>query len=156
MGPSLLRSNSLSAYSPPAPRGPFGRKEPVGGDDVPGGHLAHQEVVAVDVEGVAVQAGLGAVEPGAELTGEDLVAQALGGAYVLLAGGERNPVPRGGGGGPALRRDRPGSGGNGRGEGKGQHGHGSLRGRISRAAAGPPLECGGPAPYFFRDRLDLT
>ncbi|GGZ06087.1 hypothetical protein GCM10010327_40810 [Streptomyces nitrosporeus] len=25
-----------------------------------------------------------------------------------------------------------------------------------RAAAGPSRECGGPAPYFFRDRLDST
>ena len=102
------------------------------------------------VEGVTVQAGFRAVEPGAELSGEHEVTQALGGAYVVLAGGEGDPVPRGGG--LAGRGDAGGRGG---GRGEGQHGHDGLRVRIGsgcRAAAG----CDSPVPYFFRDRLDST
>ncbi len=44
--------------------GPLGRQEPVGADDLAGGLLPYEEVVAVRVEGVGVEAGLGAVEPG--------------------------------------------------------------------------------------------
>ncbi len=114
--------------------GSLGRQQPVGGDDLVGGRLTHQQVIAVGVEGVAVQAGFGAVEPGAEFTGEDQVPQPLGGAYVVLAGGEGDPVPRGGG--LAGRGDAGGRGG---GRGEGQHGHDGLRVRIGsgcRAAAG--------------------
>ncbi len=103
--------------------GPVRRQQAVGGDDLVRGGLADQQVVAVGVERVAVETGFGAFEAGAELTGEDLVAQALGSADVLLAGGEADPV---GGRFRGAGRDggRDGRGG-------GQHGHGSLRGRIS-------------------------
>lgn len=74
--------------------GPLGRQESVRGDDVAARHLPYQQVVAVRVEGVAVQAGFGAVEAGAEFTGEDLVAQPLCGAHVFLADGEGDPVER--------------------------------------------------------------
>lgn len=74
--------------------GPVGRQEAVGADDLAGALLPDEEVVAVRVEGVDVEAGLGAVEPGAEFTGEHLVAQPLGGADVLLVAGEPDDVTR--------------------------------------------------------------
>lgn len=67
---------------------PVGRQYPVGGDDIAGGLLPYQQMVAVRVEFIAVQAGFGSFQPGAELTGEDQVAQPLGGADLVPAGSE--------------------------------------------------------------------
>lgn len=140
--------------------GPVRRQQPVGGDDVPGGGLTDQQVVAVRVEGVAVQAGFGPFQPGAELPGEHQVAQALCGAYVVLAGGEGDPVGRFRGAGEVGGRREGGAGGR-YGGGGGERATGSTVMAVSgdgrgegrcRAVAG----CDGPAPYFFRHRLDST
>lgn len=130
---------------------PVGRQHPVGGDDVAGGLVPDQQVVAVRVERIAVQAGFGSFHPGTELIGEDQVAQPLGGADLVLVGGEGHPVVRGCG--------RDGLRGNDGGGGEGVAGSAfmTISGDGSaRAAAGPRTMCEGPAPYFFRDRLDST
>lgn len=72
--------------------GAVGREQPVGADDLTGVRLTDQEVVAVRVQGVYVQARLGAVEPGSHLPGEDLVTQPLCGPYVLLVAGEGDDI----------------------------------------------------------------
>lgn len=132
--------------------GAFGRQQPVRRDDLAALRLPDQEVVAVRVEGVAVQARFGAVQPGAELGGEDLVAQALGGAYLRLVNGEADTVARRGGGGGPLHRDGRSEGGGG-----GQRRHGGLRGRVGRGGCRAFARSRGPGPsYFFRDRLDST
>ncbi|GHD63210.1 hypothetical protein GCM10010336_19890 [Streptomyces goshikiensis] len=108
--------------------GALGGQQPVGADDLLGLFLDDEEVVAVRVEGVGVEARLGAVEAGAELSGEDGVAQPLGGADLVLVAGEADRVA--GGGGDALRgdggggRDRGRGGGRGAGRGQGGDGHG--------------------------------
>lgn len=120
--------------------GALGRQQPVRADDVPCVGLPHEQVVAVGVEGVGVETRLGSVEPGAHLSGEHLVAQALRGTHLLLVTGERDEVA-----GLGLL----GRNGNGRrgGEGRGQRGgdgerrcgHGGLlcrtEGRTAGAAA---------------------
>ncbi len=108
--------------------GPVRREQPVGGHDLAGGGLPDQEVVAVGVERVAVQAGFGPVQSGAEFSGEDEVAQALGRAHLLPAGGEGDPV--GGFRATAVAEGEDGAGrGRARepGSGRRQHGHGGLR-----------------------------
>ncbi|GAA3073129.1 hypothetical protein GCM10020254_16190 [Streptomyces goshikiensis] len=72
--------------------GALGGQQPVGADDLLGLFLDDEEVVAVRVEGVGVEARLGAVEAGAELSGEDGVAQPLGGADLVLVTGEADRV----------------------------------------------------------------
>lgn len=116
--------------------GPVRRQQPVGGDDVPGGGLPDQQVVAVRVEGIAVQTGFGSLQPGSEFPGEHQVAQSLRRAYVFLAGGEGDLVSRFRGGGGLGGGVRGGGGSGGVVRGDGQHGHGGLRGR-ERSGAGP-------------------
>lgn len=124
-------------------RGPFRRQQPVGADDLAGERVADEQVVAVRVEGVDVEAGLRGGQQGAELTGEDVVPQALRGSYVVLVTGEGDGVA-GGCGGERGTFD----GGN--------AGHGSLlvagRGRRGGGLAGPVTsgrisssDCGCPA-----------
>lgn len=84
----------------PCDGGTLRGQQPVGADDLLALLVDDEEVVAVGVEGIDVEAGLGPVQAGAELAGEDLVAQALGGAYLVLVAGEAygvaGPVGRGG------------------------------------------------------------
>lgn len=118
--------------------GAVGRQQAVGADDLAGGLLAYEEVVAVRVEGVAVQAGLGSVEAGAQLFGEDEVAQALRGPYVVLVAGEGDDVAGGGGGvgGGDPRRGR-GEGPDGSpGDGLGGGLRGALGGEVRGARGG--------------------
>lgn len=120
--------------------GALGRQQPVRADDVPCVGLPHEQVVAVGVEGVGVETRLGSVEPGAHLSGEHLVAQALRGTHLLLVTGERDEVAglgllgRNGNG----RRGGEGSGQRG-GDGERRCGHGGLlcrtEGRTAGAAA---------------------
>ncbi|GGT49951.1 hypothetical protein GCM10010207_58030 [Streptomyces atratus] len=84
-------------------------------------------MVAVGIERVAVQTGFGSLQPGAELTGENLMTQALGGTHVFLVDGEGHPVARRGGRGGLRRND--GGGGE---RGDGQRVHDGLRGRIGK------------------------
>ncbi len=72
--------------------GALGRQQPVGADHLPGDRVADEEVVAVGVEGVDVQAGLGAGQVGAHLPGEDVVPQPLRGTHIVLVSGERDGV----------------------------------------------------------------
>lgn len=69
-------------------------QQPVSADDLLGLLVDDEEVVAVRVEGVGVEAGLGPVQSGAELADEDLVAQPLGGAHLVLVAGEADGVAR--------------------------------------------------------------
>lgn len=151
--------------------GALGGQQPVGADDLLGLLLDDEEMVAVRVEGVGVQAGLGSVEAGAELAGEDLVAQPLGGAYLVLVAGEADGVvgvagraagaARGAAAGTAAGVTAAGTAAavtmgltvGGRVDGD--------RGAMVMAAPDPGTEAR-PAGvvawllYFFRDRLDST
>lgn len=60
---------------PSGGRGPLGRQQPVGADDLPGHRVADQQMVAVGVEGVDVVARPRGGEHGAHLPGEDVVPQ---------------------------------------------------------------------------------
>lgn len=137
-------------------------QQPVGADDLLGLFLDDEEVVAVGVEGVGVEARLGAVEAGAELSGEHQVAQALGGAHLVLAAGEADGVA--GVAGRAAGAVTGAAAGTGAGvtgvmvEGGRVDGD---RGAMVIAAPDPGTgvrPAGVPSwlLYFFRDRLDST
>jgi len=100
------------------------RQQPVCADDLSGRLLAHQQVVAVRVEGVDVVSRLRGGQQGAHLSGEDLVAQPLRGTHVGLVAGEGDGVA---GGGLGLRGTVEGR----------YAGHGSLliTGRVGGAGA---------------------
>lgn len=134
---------ALRVEAPGDPR-PVGRQHAVGGDDFAGGLLPDQKMVAVRVERIAVQAGFGPLQPGAQLTGEDQMAQPLGGADLLLVGGEGHPVARRGGGDGLRGND--GSGG--------EEVTGSAFMTVSgdgsaRAAAGPSHWVRRPGPLLL-------
>lgn len=173
MGARAERSNSPRSRGGRRPRHAPGQ-QPVGADDLLGLLVDDEEVVAVRVEGVGVEAGLGPVQAGTELAGEDLVAQALGGAHLVLVTGQADGVARPRFGRGAGRRGGvPGGGeaGGGRGRGggrgggcggrrRGGEGDGD-RGAIVMAAPDPGTEgqvrrCVAWLLYFFRDRLDST
>ena len=83
---------------PSGDRGALGRQQPVGADDLAGLRVADQQVVAVGVEGVDVEAGLRGVQEGAHLPGEDVVAQPLCGPDIGLVLGQGDGVAGGGDG----------------------------------------------------------
>ncbi len=85
---------------PPGDRRTLRRQQPVGADDLAGRLLTDEQVVAVRVERVDVEARLRAGQQGAQLPGEDVVPQPLRGTHVLLVPGEGDGVA---GGGRGLR-----------------------------------------------------
>jgi len=76
----------------PGGTGALGREHPVSPDDLPRSLLPHDQVVAEGVEPVDVHTRLIGRQPGAELVGEDAVAQPLGGAHRVGVGGEHEGV----------------------------------------------------------------
>ncbi len=140
--------------------GAFRGKQSVGADDLLALLVDDEEVVAVGVEGVDVQAGLGVVEAGAEFPGEDLVAQPLGGPYLVLVAGEPDGVP--GAAGAVRSAGSVGARGTAGAAGRvgGARGDGD-RGAMVMAAPDPGTESQAGRLvawllYFFRDRLDST
>lgn len=89
-------------------------QQPVGADDLAGHGVADQQVVAVGVEAVHVEAGFRGGQEGAHLPGEHVVPQPLRGPYVVLVAGQGDGVA---GGGDALRGTVQG----------GNAGHGTLQ-----------------------------
>ncbi len=144
---------------------PLGRQQPVGAHHLPGRPLPHQEVVAVGVEGVGVQARFGARQAGAQLPGEDLVPQALRGPYVRLVPGEGDGVAVAAGrGGRRWGRcggrcgcgglgGDTGKGGEGGGHGYGWHGgsgHGGSSWSGRRRITGPAVRRDRLSPFLRR------
>ncbi|GAB3870547.1 hypothetical protein GCM10027610_132510 [Dactylosporangium cerinum] len=68
------------------------RQHPVGPDDGAGALLADDQVVAVLVEGVDVQPGGAGLQRGAQLTGEDIVAEPLCGPDLVTVRGHQDGV----------------------------------------------------------------
>ena len=60
------------------------RRDGVGAEELAGGVLPFEEVVAVRDEVAGVQGGLRAVERGADLADEEMVAEGMGGAVVVV------------------------------------------------------------------------
>ena len=71
------------------PLGGLRRQHPVGADDLAGGVVADDQVIAEVVELVDVPAVHGAGQVGAELAGEDVVAQSLRGRDLALVVGQK-------------------------------------------------------------------
>src|SRR5262249_33817598 len=66
----------------------FPGQHAVGADDIPGGGLAHEEMIAVRVEAIDVETGLRALDPRPELVDEDPPAEPLRRSDVTLARGQ--------------------------------------------------------------------